>query len=137
MAEEKHGVVRARLGTTDFDLFFTNERVIAAKTGGMMGWALALGAIGQAIAAHLSKKKSEQLRDLSLESVVTSDSKNFCISHDDVLRAELKKPKALSVGKLTINTGSKAYKFLLMDKKLFDLDETVIKQCFGDKVACE
>lgn len=134
MAEEKIGVVRSRLGGVDFDLFFTPQRIVAAKTGSVATWGALLGAIGQGIAMHFSKKKSQQLRELTIESIASSDKKNFDILYKNITRSELKKPGGLSTGKLIINTGEKKHKFLLIVKKQFENDKEIIEHCLEDKV---
>lgn len=134
MSEEKLGVVRCKLGATDYDLFFTPQRVVVAKTGNSLMWAALLGAIGQAIAAHMSKKRSEQLRDLTIESILSADRQNFHIAYEDVVRAQVKKPGGLMAGKLTIDTGAKAHKFILADKKMFVDDHDVVQRCLGSKL---
>lgn len=134
MSEEKKGVIRSRLAGVDYDLYFTETRIVAAKTGSVTGWAVMFGALGQGIAMYLSKKRSAQLRELTIESILGSDKKNFVVAYEEITRVELKKPKALSVGKLTINSGEKVRKFLLMEKKQFDSDMDVVTKCLPDKL---
>lgn len=134
MAEEKLGMVRTKLGTVDYDLFFTEKRIVAAKTGSTAGWAALIGVIGQIIAMHYSKKKSQQLSQLTIESIMTSDKKNFDIPYEIIDSAEVKKPGALSVGKLILNSNGKKRKFLLTEKKLFDSHQEIFEKCINDKI---
>ena len=133
LSEEKMGIIRTRLGSEDFDLYFTSTRILAVRIGSIVGWSLLLGAIGQGIALYLSNKKSKQLKELTLESVETSHKRNFSLSYEDILQVELKKP-GLFVGKLTIHTHDKKQKFLLMQKKQYDTDKSIIEKCLKDKL---
>jgi len=135
MSEEKLGMVTSRFGTSDFALFFTPAKIVAAKTGSSLMWASMFGALGQSISSHLAKKKATKLSDLTLDSIVSSNKKNFCINCEDVVRAEVKKPNFFMTGKFIVDTGKKKFKFLLMDKKDFDLAKNVISKSLGDKVA--
>jgi hypothetical protein len=134
MAEEKIGVVRSRLKGNDFDLFFTSTSIVAAKTGSISMWGLLLGGIGQAIAMHFSNKKSQQIRDLTIESLITSDKKNFIVIYENISRVELKKPGGLSAGKLIIDADLQKYKFLLLEKKQFKNNKEIIEKTLGEKV---
>lgn len=134
MAEEKLGMIRTKLGTVDYDLFFTEKRIVAAKTGSTAGWGALIGVLGQLIAMHYSKKKSEQLSKLSIESIMTADKKNFEINYTDIVNAEVKKPGTFSIGKLIINTGVKKHKFLLNEKKLFNEHNEIFQKCLSSKI---
>lgn len=135
MVEEKVGVVRSRLKGTDFDLFFTPTRIVAVKTGSILLWGLLVGGIGQGIAMHLSRKRSQQLRELTIESLVTSDKKNFHVAYENISKVDLKKPSGLAMGKLTVHADVRTLKFILLEKKQFETDKEVIEKVFKDKVA--
>ncbi|MBN1575611.1 MAG: hypothetical protein JW913_03610 [Chitinispirillaceae bacterium] len=134
MAEEKIGVVRTKLKGTDFDLYITTERIVAAKTGSVVMWGAFFGAIGQGLAAYFSKKKSAQLRELTIESIATSDKNNFTYALSAIDRAQLKKPGKLSAAALSLDHDGKTTKFTLMEKKQFEQDKEVFEKGLGEKL---
>ncbi|KMQ52242.1 hypothetical protein CHISP_0923 [Chitinispirillum alkaliphilum] len=134
MSEERRGIVRAKLGFCDYDLFFTDKRILCAKTGSTGGWNALFGVIGQGIATHMSNKRSEQLEELTLKSIETSDKKNYSLTYEGILRAQLMPKGALSTGKLIINDGTKEFKFIFRDKKKYEENCDIILACLEEKI---
>jgi hypothetical protein len=92
-------MVETIIGSIDVDhimLCFTENRLIVSKTGGKgkaLGVALAFGAIGSGLAARSEKKKREELKKLTPESVLKADKNNFAIPHSNIVRMEMKKKR--------------------------------------------
>jgi hypothetical protein len=75
-------------------LFFTQTRIVVAKTTrGGLGF---LGVIGIAVADYSRKKKSDELKKLSLESVLEADKRNFFIPYSSIQKVEMKKRRTVS-----------------------------------------
>lgn len=93
-------------------LFFTEKRIVVAKRGG--GLAGTLGIFGGAVTAvagaaydsHRAGKKGEELVELSVESILKADKKNFAIDNSELVKVELKKLA------MKVETKKKKYKFI-------------------------
>jgi len=68
----------------DFDLLFTNERIICAVTANSGGAALLGGWIGYAISKSGKGKARERYQSMTIEEIMSSDKKNFAIPYDSV-----------------------------------------------------
>jgi hypothetical protein len=79
------GKVFVRKRNIHYILFFTSERLIAAKVGGQHE-ELTLIADSCAFA-----RKAEELKDVSIESILKADKDNFEIPYTDITDIEIKK----------------------------------------------
>lgn len=77
--------VKSLWGTTkDYDLIFTNKRIIVAMTANS-GTAMAFGgALGWAISKSGRDKRRERYQQMSAEEIARAHSKNFSISYSDI-----------------------------------------------------
>ena len=98
-----------------YQLFFTSNRAIAAKTGGGFLKSLSLtgGLVGVGLLdAFKDKEKAEELSKLSPDEVKASDEVNFDIPYSDVVKVEVKKPGLFNpVGSIIIHTTAKKFQF--------------------------
>src|SRR3989338_6239922 len=85
-------------------LFFTNKRIIVAKTVGlrkMFGWAVLLNPLGYLLATQLHSKimsneaseKGSELMKIDVEKILDSDNTNFSINYEEINQIILYKPK--------------------------------------------
>ena len=115
-------------------LFFTPNRVIVAKSGSTYGWGFAFGAIGEGIAQHAAKKRMEEIKQLSVESILNENKKNFGMSYVEIDKVEIKKPGKLSGAKISFFTNTKKYDFLISEKKdSFDTQVDLIRSMLSSK----
>ncbi|MFX0117440.1 MAG: hypothetical protein ACFFB3_23030 [Candidatus Hodarchaeota archaeon] len=117
------------------NLYFTSGRVIVAKIGGS-GLLGLFGAAGVAAEAYRQKKKKEELEQLSPESILTADKKNFAIPYSDIIRVEMKKPGRFSAAKIDFVTNGKTHKFILLQKKeSFDNFTNLVRSVLPDQLS--
>lgn len=140
MSEEILGTINVRKqkfgGFDQFLLCFTPKGIIAAKAGGSgMGTTMAFGAIGTAVRQHAAGKKVEELKELSAESLLTSDKANFEIPYSDVTKVEMKKGGIMTNSMLRVSTPKEEYKFHITEKKLFDDQVNLIRSVLPDKLS--
>ena len=141
MSEEIKGFIKTMavgLGNQYCDLYITTNRLIVAKTGSTLGWSVAFGAVGGAIAQHGAKKRAEALRELSPESILSADKKNYDISYATISKVEMKKPGMLSGGQIRIfTTSDKKHVFAIQDKKAFDDYVNLVNSVLSTKLSVE
>ena len=131
------GVMRPAFARTIYEtLFFTPDRVIVARTSGGLG--TLFGGIGAGIEAYRGAKKAEEMRKLSLESVLTADKHNYAISNSEITKVELRK-KWTGI-KINIETKDKTGKWTctgIPEKKKVKLEdyENILRPVFGDKLS--
>lgn len=106
-----------------------------AKIGGS-GLGGLFGVGGVAVEAYRQKKKKEELEQLSPESILTADKKNFAIPYSEITRVEMKKPGRFSGAKINFVTDKKTHKFVLRQKKeLFDNSTNLVRSVLSDKLS--
>jgi len=147
MSEKVFGIIKVNRGNTRETLFLTPDRVIVARTSG--GFGGMFGGIGAVISEYKGKKKEKEYLELSPESVLTADKKNFAIPKSEITKVELKKRR---FGKeLNIATSKKKYEWsdkiyeehkwnvagLIPEKKDAKLEdyEDILRPIFGEKLS--
>lgn len=139
MNEEILGLIKCEALGKYYDLYFTSNRMIAAKTASPIGWFIAFGAIGGAIGAGIAKltakERSEQLKNLSAESIFNADKKNFEIPYAEITKVEMKKAGVISDAKISIFTHAEKHVFLIWKKKEFDAHESLVRSALPDKLS--
>ena len=96
-----------------YALLFTSDRMIVAKVGGQL--TIDLGAFA---------KKAEELKEVSLESILKADKNNFEIPYSDIVNIEIKKSgwkdkivaNRLVPGVITVK-GKEEHKFVIAQIK--------------------
>jgi len=117
-------------GTEFFELVFTSNRVIIAKTGGQPF--LTLSQMLQA--ASESKKKEAELQRLSPAEILVNNPENLSIAYSDIISIEMKRPRFVGGGRMKIKSigAKKQYEFRLPEKRKFqnhvDFLHTVLKE---------
>jgi len=117
-------------GTEFFELVFTPNRMIIAKTGGQPY--LTLSQMLQAAAE--SKKKLVELQGLSPEGILADNPENIPIAYSDILSIEMKRPGLFGGGRMKIQMREtkKKYEFRLPQKSEFqghaDFLHSVLKE---------
>lgn len=127
-----------------YGLYFIPNKVIVAKTGGVRWYwlllliiftfplGLLLAPIIVIIVRHRAKKKFKELIELSSESVLRSDKKNFGILYLDITRVEMKKKRLLR-NKITIFTSRQKHEFHILSKKEFEDYVNLIRSVLPNK----
>jgi len=78
-----------RLFLTNYDLFLTNRRIIAAKAGSAVPGVLVFGVAGLALTPGNPDRRLGRYAGLTLEQILSATRKNFEIPYDRVERAVL------------------------------------------------
>ncbi|MCK4474748.1 50S ribosomal protein L32, partial [Candidatus Bathyarchaeota archaeon] len=128
--EKVLGGIEVSKGETYYGLYFTPNRVIVAKTAGFPWlWAILLVGIllGALIRSRRAKKKFKELSELSSQSILTADKKNFGILYPDITRVEVKK------NKIIILTNREKHKFGILRKKEFEDYVNLIRSVLPNK----
>lgn len=104
-------------GTEFFELVFTSNRVIIAKTGGQPF--LTLSQMLQALSE--SKKKEAELQSLFPAKILSNNPENLSIAYSDIISIEMKRPGFVGGGRMKIKTigVKKQYEFRLPEKRKF------------------
>lgn len=68
----------------DFDLLFTNQRIICAMTANSGGAALLGGWIGYAISKSGKGKARERYQSMTIKEIMDADNKNFAIPYESI-----------------------------------------------------
>lgn len=129
-----------------YGLYFTPNRAIVAKTGGVRWYwlllviilggiilGLILALIIAAIIGRRSKKKFKELSELSSESILTADKKNFGILYPDITRVEMKKRTFLRSKIEIILTSGEKHEFYILKKKEFEDYVNLIRSVLPNK----
>jgi len=128
--EKVLGGIEVSKGGTYYGLYFTPNRVIVAKTGGFPWlWAILLVGLllGALIRSRRAKKKFRELSELSSQSILMADKKNFGILYPDITRVEMKK------NKIIILTNREKHKFGILRKKEFEDYVNLIRSVLPNK----
>lgn len=133
-SEEIFSVIKCMKGSTTLNIYFTKNRIIVAQIGSNLGWTLAFGAVGGLIAQSSIDKKADKMSQLTPESILNSNKKNFEIRNNDITEIGIKKPGRLSAGKITILTNDKKYKYIFKDKNEFSNNIDLIDKVYGTKI---
>jgi hypothetical protein len=129
--------------TMQCNLYFTSNRVIVAMLGkedSLIWWGLGGligGFIGGAVAAEKVKRRFEEYKNLSSESILKADIKNFAIPYAEVTKIETKKYR---YGLPTINifTPSKKYEFRFVEKfSSLGSSENIVRDASQIEEACQ
>ena len=118
MSEEIIGIINKCITKTGrhVDIFLTTNRIIVAKYGNYLASTLAFGIVGSAISNRSAKKKSEELRKLSADSILNADDKNYDIPYSEITKVKMNKPGMLKGGRIEIVAISKEHVFGMLDK---------------------
>jgi hypothetical protein len=112
-------------------LFFTSSRVVVAKLIGgaaSAGLFLGLGALGSSIAeSKMRAKKLKELSQISPESILTENKKNYAVPYEEMTKCELGK-------KLNIFRGPNKHKFKLRNAKEREEYAKALRPVLGDKL---
>lgn len=133
--EKVLGGIEVAKGTTYYGLYFTPNRAIVAKTGGFPWlWAILLVGLllGALIRSRRAKKKFRELSELSSQSILMADKKNFGIPYPDITRVEMKKRSFLR-SKIDILTSREKHEFYILRKKEFEDYVNLIRSVLPNK----
>jgi len=113
---------------TYYGLYFTPNRAIVAKTAGVRWYwlllviilggiilGLILALVIAAIIGRRSKRKFKELSEVSPESILTADKKNFGIPYPNITRVEMKR-RTFFANKIKIFTRWKKHEFGIVEK---------------------
>jgi len=100
--------------TEFFELVFTPNHVIIAKTGGQPY--LKLGEMLRA--AQQSQKKTAELQQLTPIQILADNPENVSIPYSDITTVEMNRPGILGTARIKIQTPGKRHEFRLALKKL-------------------
>jgi len=119
-------------GTEFFELVFTPNRMIIAKTGGQPY--LTLSQMLQAAAE--SKKKEAELQGLSPEGILADNPENIPIAYSDILSIEMKRPGLFGGGrmKIQVRETKKQYEFRLPEKRDFQGHADFLRSILKERV---
>ena len=78
-----------RLFLTNYDLFLTNRRIIAAKASTVVPGVLAFGVVGLALTPGNPDRRLGRYAGMTLDGILSDARKNFEIPYDHVERAVL------------------------------------------------
>jgi len=121
------------VGATYYGLYFTPKRVIVAKTAGVPWiWVLVSLFIGALIRGRRAKKRFKELSELSSESILTADKKNFGILYLDITRVEMKKGTFRSKIEIILTSREK-HKFYILKEKEFEDYVNLIRSVLPNK----
>ena len=121
------------VGATYYGLYFTPKRAIVAKTAGVPWiWVLVSLFIGALIRGRRAKKRFKELSELSPESILTADKKNFGILYPDITRVEMKKGTFRSKIEIILTSREK-HKFYILKKKEFEDYVNLIRSVLPNK----
>jgi hypothetical protein len=146
MSEEVSGILDAIMmrgwkGDVPCRLVFTTTRLIVARKGmletakvGYAGGGALGGLIGGAIAGREEKKKLKEFKQLSPESILKSDKKNFDVPYSEITKAEVGKRWRASC--LYIYSTKVVYKFGFEGIKLENVENS-IRSLLPEKVTTE
>jgi len=132
--EEIYSRIKCIKNGNQIEMYITTNRIIIAKTGNNLGWTLAFGMVGSLAAQHSADKKSNQLSQLTPESVLKSNKKNFDIQNNEIIEIEIKKPGTLSPGKITLKTHDSTYKFIFKDKEEYTKNINLFERLYKNKL---
>ena len=111
-------------------LFFTPTRVIVATLvgkGTSTGMKVGLGWAGRIAVSEMRKHRLEELSQVSPESILTADKKNYAIPYEETTKVELGK-------KLRIFAGPKKHEFKLSKGKERENYANALRPVLGDKL---
>ncbi len=147
MAEEVLGVLNYLVGdykfiglNINYCMYFTNDRIIVAKTLGVWKSRVSHGPESYGLKkweVGLLKKwrKSDELAALDPYKILKDDSSNFSIPYFLIQRIEMKKPSIISAAKIRIKTPDKDHSYKMrISKKLFEDYVEVIRTLIPDKL---
>lgn len=116
---------------SNWSLFVTPERMISAMVG-RSGLRAALEFGGILTAKARARRRTEKLRNLPIENVLTAHKNNHDIRYSQAWKTEMEKTSIVSAGKLQIRTATDEYEFLLMDEERYrehaDLLQSVLEE---------
>jgi len=133
-AEEIYSKVKCLRGSKHIDMYITTNRIIIAKIGSNLGWTLAFGVVGTYAAQRSADKKSAQLSQLTPESILKADKHNYEILNNEITQIEIKKPGAITTGKISIKTTYKTHKFVFKTKEEYNNNIDLFTRLFGSRL---
>ena len=136
MEEEILGVIeRAESGRGRlYTLYMTSTRFVGINLGSPGMAYLAGGIVGAALSQRAAGKRAEQYRNVSLESQLRSDKKNFSIPYEAVNEVVLK-PEGLSRATIRITGAGEKIKLALPKKQgSFDLAQQALSDRLHGKL---
>jgi hypothetical protein len=112
-------------------IFCTSCRAVVAKlvgTGTSVGMTFAFGWLASGIAeSKMRAKKLKELSQISPESILTDNKKNFAVPYEEITRLELGK-------KLKIFTGPKKLEFRLSNAKEREAYANALRPMLGERL---
>jgi len=104
-----------KIGLDDFDLLFTDRRVVAAKTGTSGMGHIVGGVVGAVILSALERTARDRYAGLSPEQILHAHKRNFAIPFASVESAELNGGiPSITIPSLTFRAGGKKTRFGMM-----------------------
>ena len=116
----------------DFDLLFTNERIICAVTANSGGAALLGGWIGYAISKSGKGKAREKYQSMTIEQIMESDKNNFAIPYDSI--KEIRVNEVLGNAGLGIKWSGGSYTGFNFPRKQVDVAKRMVNTYAKDKL---
>jgi len=110
MREEVVGKIKIHYMDKESILFLTKERIIVARITDKLDSVIGIpafgaigGLIGGLISSRRGKKKREKLEQISPESILGADKKNFAIQYSDIVKVEMiKNPGRLNLPSIRV-----------------------------------
>ena len=116
----------------DFDLLFTNERIICAVTANSGTAALLGGWIGYAISKSGKGKSREKYQSMTIEQIMSSNNKNFAIPYESI--KELRITQILGNAGIAIKWTGGSYTGFNFPKSQVDVAKRMVNTYAKDKL---
>ena len=90
-------IVPSRVEAKDYNIYFTDKRIIGEFLGGRGLAFLGGGIVGEEIAGREHKKKGKELMEgeRTLEQILAGNKKNFFVNYEDIVDATLRKKECM------------------------------------------
>ncbi len=127
--EQVLGVLTSlRAGLTDYDLIFTDSRIVAAKVGSSGLAQAAGGLVGLAISRSGQDSKRDEYVGLSVDQILGAHKRNFAISYAGVERGVFSAGiNMVTLPSLTLWVAGEKFKFILA-KSVWKKDAAQVAQ---------
>ena len=115
-------------------LYFTERRVIVARTAYASFWWSVLGPWAYLFAALREGGVSKRLAAMPADAVLAADSHNLQIGYPEIVSVELKASPALRSGQINILTQSTRYRFTATGWRQPGQDRAVLRGVLGERL---
>jgi len=90
-------IVPSKVEEKDFNIYFTDKRIVGEFLGGRGLAFLGGGVVGERIAGRQHEKKGEELMEekRTTDQILTSNEKNFFIYYEEIVSAKVKKKECM------------------------------------------